>query len=341
MSEPDSAPDLSSQSEEKAGDSSEETTESSSRQARLHERLLSHIRSFTEFYYPHLKGEVTELDHLEGNQTLTENLYTLVHIEEDWEALRERVAPSAIAEEEPDPSEVEIEGLEYLEKIRDVMDRRLEELDSERRQQLQHKSHWADESDIDDPNSASQERREEVIQAAEQRLEDIEERISFARYRRSMAEAMLTQVALIDEILPWKTYSKATGGAPIPRRLEELSKPERRTALIGRALDYFYEGEGTVPSIDKKKEFKEWAVEVVRKTGLEEGENTPKIGVVSYWLEKTGCWETSETSREGEYLRDIMKQCINYARRNPLSLPEEKERSLKKAAVNLKPDVED
>jgi primosomal protein N'' len=341
MPEPDPAPESSSQSEEKAGDSSEGATESSSRQTRLQKRLLSHIRSFVDFYYPELKGEVTELDHLEGNQTLTENLYTLGHIEKDWEQLRKRVAPSAITEEEPNPSEVEIDGLKYLEKIRDVMGRRLEELESKRRQQFEHRNHWADDSDLDDPNSASREKREEVLQAIERRLEDIEEKISFARYRRSMAKAMLTQVTLTDKVLPWRVYSQATGGTISPQRLDELGKSERRTALIGRALDYFYEGEERLPVIDKKKDFREWAAKVVRTSGLSEGESTPKAGVVSHWLKKTGCWETSETSREGEYLRDIMKQCINYARRNPLSLSEKKERSLKKAALDLKSSVED
>jgi hypothetical protein len=101
--------------------------------------------------------------------------------------------------------EVSVDGIKYLETIVDVMEKRVQELEEEREEEIVFKMNWM-ETLQESTSESKKENCRDAIVGAEQRLEEIDERLSLVHYRRSLAEVMLTQIALLDTVIPWDQY---------------------------------------------------------------------------------------------------------------------------------------
>jgi hypothetical protein len=296
----------------------------------------------TEFYLPQLKGRVEQLEDLPGNQAYIENLYTVGHIAADWESLRRRVLREPDPNQ-PDASNVTVDGIQHLQSIAEVLERRIEDLKEEQVKEYQHLRHWASESEGPPEDSADSERRKRVIQASERRLEEIEEKLSFSRYRRSMVETMLTQIATFDYIQKWSAFwggpgSSAEGGGESAAdgrvNPDTLSLSQKRTILIGKALKYYREEyDRLVPlseddeRLSENNEFYRWA------TALEHELLKVSVSSIENDLKNTDCWIKGTSGDPGPHLREIMLNCINYADAHTWELSEEKEERLEKSAL--------
>jgi hypothetical protein len=299
------------------------------REEKLEERLSVYARSITDFYVPRLAGEKTEFGDGQGK---IEQLYGTGFLEAEWKSLRERVLPGKDSNSRPDPSDVDPHGLDYLESILEVTDRRIADLEEERETWIEQKIHWLDSTRNGDASAEETGPPRDVIHSIESQIEEIEEKLSFVRYRHSLAETMLTQIALFDTIQTWEEFAP---GMSFPRENdgETLTTAQKRTILMGKVLKFYREEHDQLPDFREKSKLKETFARIDP-----EFFSCGKKPIADA-LKATGCWigtrsgRSAERSREG-CLRDIMSRAIDYAERSEWDVSDERIKKIKEGAFD-------
>lgn len=299
-----------------------------SRQEKLKSRLFRYARSMVQIRAPHLAegdpsraagsdyepGEASDEDHQGDHQLLH-----LQHLKREWKELREVVLPGTDKRTDMiGPDDINKEGIDYLESIVDTLDRLAEKLEEERSNLVDQKRSWAEahESDTEDSGESSY---LSAVQSLERSLEETEEQLSLVYFRRSLAEAILTQIALLDTVLTWEEFH------PRPRS-EQMGTHEKRTVVVGLILNHILEERGYLPDTeyDSYKDF----FSAVSDIG---GEHLRCQGpAVNTSLRETGCWITGKEGVKASHLRQIMVNAIRYAKSK--TWRPKKLRSLKKRA---------
>lgn len=306
--------------------------EPESKDERLEKRLAHHARSITQLHKPRLSGKTREV----GDRGEIEQLYSTDFLEWEWKTLREHVLSGRDEKSRPHPSEIDPDGLSYLETIEQVCRRKVASLEERQQDLMEKKARWLDSTQNEEKpqnESNGEEAPQEVLQSIENQIEETEEQLSLARYRHSLAEAMLTQIALFDTVLPWTDFEPALdfSGEGEGKRLTDRQK---RTVVIGRVLKAYWEEHGQLPNFSKKKELKE-AFSNLKKpdSDLTEIEfelfdlfNCRKKAIADSFKE-TECWPTTRPGRTAErssegVMHNIMNCAIDYAERSDLKVPD-------------------
>lgn len=293
-------------------------SEAESKEERLEERLTEYARSITPLHLPRLSGKTTELGDRQGK---VEQLYTSGYLKGEWKALRDHVLQDRDEKSRPHPSDINPDGLRYLETIEEICGRKIADLEERQEDLIEEKTHRlksAKDGEKGDEDS------QEVLQSIENQIEEIEEQLSLARYRHSLAEAMLTQIALFDTVLPWRDFEPVLdfSGEGEGKRLTDR---QRRTVVIGQVLKAYREEHGRLPDFSKKKELKE-AFASVKETDSDLTEIEFELfscskKAIADSLKETGCWPETTPGQKAErsskgVMREIMDSAIDYAERS-------------------------
>lgn len=303
--------------------------EPESKEKRLEERLTEYARSITPLHLPRLSGKTTEMGDRQGK---IEQLYTPGYLKEEWKALRDHVLQDRDEKSRPHPSEIDPDGLSYLETIEQVCRRKATNLEERRDDLMKQKARWLDSTQDEEKSqneSDGEEASQDVLQSIGNQLEEIEEQLSLARYRHSLAEAMLTQIALFDTILPWRDFEPALdfSGEGEGKRLTDR---QRRTVAIGQVLKAYKKEHGRLPDFSKKKELKE-AFASVKETDSDLTEIEFELfscskKAIADSLKETGSWPETTPGQKAErsskgVMREIINSAIDYAERSDWEVP--------------------
>ena len=300
-----------------------------SKEERLEERLAHYARSITQLHKPRLSGKTTKLD----QQGKIEQLYNPDFLEWEWKTLREHVLSGRDEKSRPHPSDINPDGLSYLETIEQVCRRKVASLEESQQDLMEKEARWRDSTqDEEEPQDVSdgEESPQDVLQSIGNQIEETEELLSLARYRHSLAEAMLTQIALFDTVLPWAEFEPALD-FPGEDKGEELTTGQKRTVVIGQVLKAYREEHGELPDFSKKRELKEAFASVIEAdsdfTEIEFGVFNCSKKAIADSLKETECWpptrpgRTAERSSEG-VMEDIMLEAIDYAEQSDWQVPD-------------------
>lgn len=280
---------------------------------RLEKRLAHHARSITQLHKPRLLGKTREV----GDRGEIEQLYSTDFLEWEWKTLREHVLSGRDKKSRPHPSDINPDGLSYLETIEQVCRRKVTSLEERRDDLMGKKARWLTSTQAEEKaqnESNGEEAPQDVLQSIENQIEETEEQLSLARYRHSLAEAMLTQIALFDTVLPWTDFEPALdfSGEGEGKRLTDR---QRRTVVIGEVLKAYWEEHGQLPDYEKKKQLKEDFARA-HPGFLSCGEEAIARGLdkTAYWPDTTP-GQKAERSSKG-VMREIMDSAIDYAERS-------------------------
>lgn len=167
--------------------------EPESKDERLEKRLAHHARSITQLHKPRLSGKKREV----GDRGEIEQLYTSGYLEEEWKTLREHVLSDRDEKSRPHPSEIDPDGLSYLETIEQVCRRKVTSLEERRDDLMEKKASWLDSTqDEENPQDESdgEESLQDVLQSIENQIEEIEEQLSLGRYHWAATGTVYIQV---------------------------------------------------------------------------------------------------------------------------------------------------
>jgi hypothetical protein len=306
------------------------------RHEELEQRLAQYARSFTDFHMPSLAAETADDESTPGKL-----LHSMALLEKDWSSLRERVLSDDAQRDEdedldPHPSHVTLDGIRHLQAMVDVLSRRIDELEQQRMQEIKLKHTWMESSDSEDSRQASDEESRKVIVSTEQRIETIEEKLSLAKYRMSMAETMLTQITLFDTVQPWEDFFQMDS-RPTETQGGDPSDNIKRTILIGLALDHFQSTKGYLPSFGDKGEYGSKSNFKLVVSDLPPKDLILRYGpgTVEHALRETDCWMTGKPGRTGAHLRETMQNAIRFAENHQWRPGKDVLASLKKTAMKL------
>ncbi|MCS4044555.1 hypothetical protein GGQ00_003015 [Salinibacter ruber] len=293
-----------------------------SKDERLEKRLTHHARSITQLHKPRLSGKTREV----GDRGEIEQLYNPDFLESEWKALREHVLPDRDEKSRPHPSEIDPDGLRYLETVEQVCRRKVTSLEERQEDLMEKKARWLK---FTQDREKGDEAPPEVLQSIKYQVEETEEQLSLARYRHSLAHAMLTQIALFDTVLPWADFKPALDFSGEDKG-EELTTGQRRAVVIGWALKAYKEEHDQLPDFSKKKELKE-AFASVKETDSDLTEIEFELfhsgkKAIADSLKEVGCWPRTRSGRTAErssqgVMHNIMNCAINYAERSDWKVP--------------------
>jgi len=192
-----------------------------SRQEKLKSRLFHYARSLVPIQTPSLPvdlprtaGTQTDLSDREEDEepaSTGQQLLTLNHLKREWKELRSYVLDGQKKETTMiGPSDVNVDALRYLESVVDTLSRRNDELEERRgevlKQRAKERAAWTERAEAADGDSdALEDDRHRLLQLNAQ-VSEVEHKLSFVGFRRSIAEAMLTQIALLDTIQTWEDF---------------------------------------------------------------------------------------------------------------------------------------
>jgi hypothetical protein len=246
----------------------------------------------------------TEPDEAEENVSVAPQLHAMEHVKREWKKLRSYV----LDDEEKEtsfvgPSEVSMEAVSYLESMVETLNRRDEELRKKQSRIRKDKKSWTQSLDDADDGPHDRETLHETISALEDRLREIEEMLSIIGFRHSLAEAMLTQIAVADSIQTWEEFH------PRPLR-EDKDGPKRheKTAIvIGLIAKYIrdkddYEIRDDLPYVS-----------FFNALNIGEHPLDKDYHAIRSSLDKFGLWETGEYGDEASHLSEILSNCIRFA----------------------------
>ncbi|WP_375801265.1 hypothetical protein [Salinibacter sp.] len=222
------------------------------------------------------------------------------------------------------PSDVNMEAVSYLESMVETLNRRDEELRKKQSRIRNDKKSWNQSLDDADDGPHDRETLRETISALEDRLREIDEKLSLIRFRHSLAEAMLTQIFVVDTVQTWEEF--------YPRGLREdvsdLSIHGKRAIAIGIMVDTVKGKTGYhIKEFDTYKEcFKEI---IPYKYPLDKGYMTTRGS-----LDQLGIWEAETEGEEAENLQKILLNCVHFMRERDWR-PENADYFAKHALENL------
>jgi len=251
-------------------------------------------------------------------------LFPLQHLERKWEELREVVLPKTDKRtNEIGPEEIDPEGIDYLESIVDTLDRRIDKLEEKRNDLLDQKRPWAEALE-NDTEVSDEDPNLRAVQSFERRLEETEEKLSYLKFRWSLAEAILTQIAVLDTVQTWEEFH--------PRaRSKDMGDHEKRTVVLGLMLNHIREERGYLPESGYET-YEEFFSEVARVGSKYFACQGP---AVARSVQNTGCWITGKEGEKAKYLREILRRVIDFARSQTWRPEEEVLSTLKKTALEV------
>jgi hypothetical protein len=280
-------------------------------QEKLKNRLFRYARSMVQIKLPHLSVESPE--EVEGNTETAEaeenvsadlQLHALDHVRREWKKLRSYV----LGDEDKEtsmvgPSDVNMEAVSYLESTVETLNRRDEELRKKQSRIRKDKNSWTQSLDDADDGSHDRETLRETISALENRLREIEEMLSIIGFRRSLAEAMLTQIAVADSIQTWEEFH--------PRRLRENrnspDQHQKRAILIGLMAKHIRNKDGYTLQYDLSYN------SFFNKLNIGKRPLDRSYLAIRNSLAKFGLWETGQHGDEGSHLDEILSNCVGFA----------------------------
>jgi len=307
-----------------------------SRQEKFKSRLFQFARSLVRIQMPRIsEGDPSSGDIESDNQPeeikdnelprgIEHQLFPLQHLERKWEELREVVLPKTDKRtNEIGPEEIDPEGIDYLESIVDTLDRRIDKLEEKRNDLLDQKRPWAEALE-NDTEVSDEDPNLRAVQSFERRLEETEEKLSYLKFRWSLAEAILTQIAVLDTVQTWEEFH--------PRaRSKDMGDHEKRTVVLGLMLNHIREERGYLPESGYET-YEEFFSEVARVGSKYFACQGP---AVARSVQNTGCWITGKEGEKAKYLREILRRVIDFARSQTWRPEEEVLSTLKKTALEV------
>jgi len=305
-----------------------------SRQEKFKSRLFQFARSLVRIQIPRMSERDLSSGAIESDNQPEESkdddlpgetqLFPLQHLERKWEELREVVLPETDKRtNEIGPEEIDPEGIDYLESIVDTLDRRIDKLEEKRNDLLDQKRPWAEALE-NDTEVSDKDSNLRAVQSFERHLEETEEKLSYLKFRWSLAEAILTQIALLDTVQTWEEFHPRS-------RSEEVEIHEKRTIVLGLILIHIREKRGYLPESDYDT-YDEFFSDAARIGGEYFACGGP---AVARSVQNTGRWITGKEGEEAKHLREILLRIIDFARSQTWRPEEEVLSTLKKTALEV------
>lgn len=305
-----------------------------SRHEKLKSRLFDYARTIVPLQIPRLSQETPperkpkdsdeeDID-TAGLQPLSIN-----HMRREWKELRSYLLGNDEVETaKVGPNDVDMEAISYLESMVSTLERRKNELEEKRIDLVNQKRSW-----VEGFNSNGKENEvdtyQETINSLENNIQETEEKISLIGFRYSLAEVMLTQIALLDTVQTWKEFYPRKG--PV-HESSDISDAKRRAISIGLIVEYIRnKNDYSLRDFESYKEcFKRFNFHV---DPLNENHLTIRSS-----LEKLGLWVTEKEGKKAANLREILSNCVDYAKSNqwrPENLDVLKDEALNSVAIRL------
>jgi len=282
-----------------------------SQHEKLKTRLFHYARSMVQIRLPHLSVESpeeveenAEPAEAEENVSVDPQLHALDHVKREWEKLRSYV----LGDEEKEtsmvgPSDVDMEAVSYLESTVETLNRRDEELRKKQSRIRKDKKSWTQSLDDADDGPHDRETLHETISALEDRLREIEEMLSIVGFRRSLAEAILTQIAVFDSIQTWEEFHPR----PLREDKDGPNRHEKTAIVIGLIAKYIRHKDGYKIRDDLSY------VSFFNALNIGEHPLDKNYHAIRYSLEKFGLWEAGDEGDEASNLNKILSNCITFA----------------------------
>jgi len=218
-----------------------------SRQERLKRHLFAYTRSLFQIQTSSLpvdsgrttgtKADQSDREEDEEPASAGQQPVTLNHLRTKWKSLRSY----ALGDEEKEtamvgPSDVNVDALRYLESMVDTLSRRNDELEERRdevlKQRAMERAAWTEKVEASEGDSDDGGTDRHRLLRLNVKLSQVERKLSFVQFRHSMAEVMLTQIALLDTIQAWGDFH------PRGQKKDsyEPNKHEKRAIIIGCVL---------------------------------------------------------------------------------------------------------
>lgn len=240
----------------------------------------------------------------EENISTDLQLHTLNRVRREWKKLRSYV----LGDEEKEtsmvsPRDVDMEAVSYLESMVETLNRREKELRKKQSRVRDDKASWT--QSLSDTNDGPHDREtlRETISALEDRIREIEEMLSIIRFRLSLAEAMLTQIAVVDSIQTWEEFHSR----PLGEDRDSPNQHEKTAILIGLIARYIRDKE--VYEIRDDLSYESFF------NALSIGEHPldKSYHAIRSSLDKFGLWETGKEGEEASNLSEILSNCVSFA----------------------------
>lgn len=305
-----------------------------SRQEKLKSRLFDYARTMVRIQMPRLSMEAPaekkpkDSDEEDINTAGLQPL-SINHLREEWKELRSYVLDGEEVETTTvSPTDVSIEAISYLESMVRTLKRRKNELEKKRVYLVNQKDSWVEEFNNDGTESETDIYRE-AINSLENSIQEIEEKLSLIGFRYSLAELILTQVALLDTVQTWKEFHPRKG--PVYEPID-INDAERRAISIGLVVEYVRDrNDYTIIDFESYKEcFEKFNFHV---DPLNEKYHTTRSS-----LEKLKLWVPGKEGKEAANLREILSNCVDFAKSNqwrPENLDVLKDEALNSIAMRL------
>ncbi len=204
------------------------------------------------------------------------------------------------------PEDVNVEALRYLESIIDTLNRRNDELEKKRDEVLKQRNAWTAAVEGTEGDSDTQEGDRQKLFELNVRLSELEHKLSFVGFRHSMAEAMLTQIALLDTIQTWDDFHPRDRD----RNNDGLNKHEKRAIIIGHILERIRNEEDY--KFNKFNSYKDF----FNRFNIHELPMHKDYGAIRYSLEtKLGLWEKGTEGESASHLPKIRSNCVQFSRK--------------------------